>query len=324
MENLKTNEQRLIQSTDISVVISLYNKEDTIKRAIESVFNQSVLPSELIIVDDGSSDKSAEIVKKIQEKKSCVKLIQQRNKGVATARNAGVKHVKTSVVSFLDADDEWMPGYIENLLKLMNQSPNADFYSLRYRYYKDGNYLVPNVSLPDHFIGIVPDFISVYTKGYGLICSSTANFKTRFFRKVGGFPEGEHSGEDIYLWIKSALEGGGAFFNRIVATIYKNEENSILRREKSIPYHIRFFCNRITHFDEIQQKALKKFLIKNIFVQWAAAKTEKNRWQRNILRAYCSKLSNLHASILYLAEILPGRLFVYLRERRNKQRLQTH
>jgi len=323
MENLKSYDEKLIQSSDISVVIPLFNKEDTISRAIESVLNQSILPFELIIVNDGSMDNSAGIVKKIQEKSSRVKLIQQENKGVSTARNVGVKHVKTSFVSFLDADDEWMPDYIENLLKLINHTPHADLYSLRFQYYIDGRYLVPNVNLSDSFIGKVPDFLSVYNRGYGLICSSTANFKTRFFRDIGGFPENENSGEDIYLWIKSALVGECAFMNQVVATIYKKKENSTLRRANSIPYHIRYYCDHIPHFENSEQKILKSFLFKNIFLQWAAAKIEKNRWQRNILRTYCSKLSKLYASVLYLAELLPGSLFIYLREKRNKLRINS-
>ena len=89
----------------ISVVIPLYNKEKYIKRAIESVLNQTFQKFEIIVVNDGSTDKSAEIVQNIKDPR--IRLINQKNAGVSAARNRGIQEAKYEYIAFLDADDFW-------------------------------------------------------------------------------------------------------------------------------------------------------------------------------------------------------------------------
>ena len=87
----------------ISVIIPLYNKESCIERTIKSVLNQSFRDFELVIVDDGSTDKSAEIVKSISDKR--IRYAYKQNGGVSSARNYGVQIAKYDWIFFLDADD---------------------------------------------------------------------------------------------------------------------------------------------------------------------------------------------------------------------------
>lgn len=87
----------------ISVIVPLYNKEKHICSTITSILNQSYNDFELIIVDDGSSDKSVEIVSKIEDPR--VILVRKKNGGPASARNLGVKKASGKWIYFLDADD---------------------------------------------------------------------------------------------------------------------------------------------------------------------------------------------------------------------------
>src|SRR5574344_1434815 len=100
----------------ISVVIPLYNKERYIERAIRSVLNQSFQDFEIIVVNDGSTDQSVTIVKDIND--SRIRIINQKNGGVSSARNKGISEAKYAIVAFLDADDVWKENHLEVIVEL--------------------------------------------------------------------------------------------------------------------------------------------------------------------------------------------------------------
>lgn len=95
----------------ISVIIPLYNKESIIERSLQSVLSQDYDDFEIVVVNDGSTDRSAEIVKSLTDPR--VHLIEQENGGPSKARNTGVKHAKGDWIVFLDADDELLPGALK-------------------------------------------------------------------------------------------------------------------------------------------------------------------------------------------------------------------
>ena len=102
----------------ISVVIPLYNKEHAILNTLNSVANQSIFDIEIVVVDDGSTDGSAAIVKEYAAQDSRIKYFLKNNGGVSSARNYGLSKVEGDWVIFLDADDEMLPNNIELLLGL--------------------------------------------------------------------------------------------------------------------------------------------------------------------------------------------------------------
>jgi len=304
---------------DISVTISLYNKEKTIERAVLSVVNQTRPPKNIIIVDDGSTDRSSEIASQLARSYSFVRYIKKKNQGVSVARNRGVEEADTDYVCFLDADDIWEPVYMEHLLQLMEIADDADVYCLAYQINSEYGMLKPHVALPDDFEGIVKDPLNAYTKGYGLIHTSAICFNQSFFWEIGGFPEGVNFGEDLYLWIKACLNGKVAFSNKISTTLFKEQINSVNRR-KLHPYHISYFTDHLGEFKPEDQKSIKDFLIKNINIQWAAAKIENNKNQQDILRKYSYRLSYLNGLLLQLSDWLPVQLFQFLKARRAQKR----
>lgn len=146
---------------DISVIVPLYNKEQIIERTVKSVLNQSFTNFELIIVNDGSTDNSFEIVKNIQDKR--IVLIEQSNGGPSKARNTGVKAAKGDWIIFLDADDELLSDAMENFMKLARQHPDIDIFDC-------GRYINKN-----GILSIVPH------SDEGLVKN---NFKAWFFRDI--------------------------------------------------------------------------------------------------------------------------------------------
>jgi glycosyltransferase involved in cell wall biosynthesis len=114
----------------ISIIIPTYNGERTIVKAIESVLTQSFQDFEIIVVDDGSTDKTKEIVLELIEKDSRIKYIYQANSGgPARPINEGIKISKGEFLSFLEQDDEWLPEKLKNQIDFIEQRPGLGMIS---------------------------------------------------------------------------------------------------------------------------------------------------------------------------------------------------
>ena len=110
----------------ISVVIPLYNKEESIAQSLGSVLSQSYADFEVVLVDDGSTDGSVSVVESIHDPR--IRLIRQENGGPSKARNTGVKNARGEWILFLDADDELLPGALEYFAKLIQDHTNIKFF----------------------------------------------------------------------------------------------------------------------------------------------------------------------------------------------------
>ena len=108
----------------VSVVIPAYNSGNFIARAIDSVLAQIHQPDEIIVVDDGSTDDTAEIVKRFGER---VRYIHQENAGAGAARNNGVRQAGSNWIAFLDSDDEWLPEYLQTQLAALKDNKDIDW-----------------------------------------------------------------------------------------------------------------------------------------------------------------------------------------------------
>ena len=104
--------------TKISVIIPVYNAEKTIKECLDSVLSQGIDSLEIVCVDDGSEDKSAEIIKEYTSNDSRISLLTQKNQYAGVARNRGLENAKGEYVAFLDADDFFLPGALLRMLKI--------------------------------------------------------------------------------------------------------------------------------------------------------------------------------------------------------------
>ena len=111
-------------NTNISVIIPLYNKEVIIKRTVMSVLSQSFQDYELIIVNDGSTDGSMDVVRSIHDDR--IIIVEQENGGPSKARNAGVVNSHGEWILFLDADDELLPGALGVFARCITEHPEAN------------------------------------------------------------------------------------------------------------------------------------------------------------------------------------------------------
>jgi len=105
----------------ISLIIPSYNRSNSLKRALQSVLSQSLLPNEIIVVDDGSSDNTADMLRHDFPQ---VTYLYQANKGVSSARNLGIKHSTGDWIALLDSDDTWLSYKLEKQVNALQKSPD--------------------------------------------------------------------------------------------------------------------------------------------------------------------------------------------------------
>lgn len=127
----------------ISVVIPLYNKEKIVEESLRSVLSQDFDSFEVVVVNDGSTDRSMEIVRSINDPR--ILLVEQKNGGPSKARNTGVKKAQADWIAFLDADDELLPGALQLFYKKHQEHPEADVIDCaRIHRFPDGKQTVNN------------------------------------------------------------------------------------------------------------------------------------------------------------------------------------
>ncbi len=119
---------------DYSVVIPAFNAEPTIAAAIESVLRQTVPPAEIMVVDDGSTDRTAEIAAACDAR---VRLFRQGNAGAGAAMTAAMRHVSSPIFASLDADDLWLPDKMAEQLAHLAENPACDFVFSHLRTFRD-------------------------------------------------------------------------------------------------------------------------------------------------------------------------------------------
>jgi GT2 family glycosyltransferase len=113
------------KSASLSVVIPCYNAERYLASTVDSVLLQNGPDLEVVIVDDGSRDGSADLIRQRYGSVSNVRLLQQANQGVAAARNHGVREARGEWIAFVDADDIWLPGKLRAQMDLLSMEPEA-------------------------------------------------------------------------------------------------------------------------------------------------------------------------------------------------------
>lgn len=233
-----------LRAPTFSVAIPLYNKEDTIGRAIRSVFAQHHLPEAIVVVDDGSSDASrheaAQAFAAAPEGIRCL-LLEQPNAGVSVARNKGGDATETDYIAFLDADDEWTPGHLGELVRLAEAVPAAGLLSTRRgQMGPDGLFVSEPTALPDGFFGQVPQPLLMYSRGYSLLHTSSVAVSRAAWRRAKGFAPGARKSQDIHLWLRLLLTETFAHSDQCSA-IFHAEATGVVRRFGAVPSHFEYF-----------------------------------------------------------------------------------
>ena len=202
-----------------SVIIPLYNKAPYVRKALESIANQSFQDFELIVVDDGSTDGSLTVARESLEEASInYQLIHQTNSGVSTARNKGVALSKGDYVCFLDADDWWTPNFLEWMDWLIREYPDAGIYGTNYFIISRGK---ERIALHIPSTGYI-DYCDCYRRLQMPLTSISVAIPITVFQDTGGFKPQLKFGEDFDLWIRISLSHRVAFLDEPLAYYYQD------------------------------------------------------------------------------------------------------
>jgi glycosyltransferase involved in cell wall biosynthesis len=207
----------------ISVIIPCFNKEDFIRETLDSVLSQTYLKAikEIIVIDDGSTDNSASLVKEKAISFPLIKYLYQPNAGVSAARNTGIICANGKYLAFLDADDLWQPDKIERQYKALKQYPHVGlFYTDLFKYDYKTETLTPVkvISYKENETELLFKFVA---KGAPVI-PSTVLVKKICFEQVGLFDVLlVNGGEDIDMWLRIARQYS---FHHIDGCLIKKRE----------------------------------------------------------------------------------------------------
>mgnify|MGYP003578415060 CR=1 FL=1 len=188
-----------------SVIIPLYNKEKYIQNTLNCVFNQSFTNFEVIIVNDGSTDRSLEILEEFSDHR--LKIIHQQNQGVSVARNTGMENSRGDYICFLDADDTWKPNHLQAFHDTITKFPEAKMFCNRYVTQISKNTFIENkfIDIPRNYEGYVTDFFKSSLINRVALTSAVCINKD-IFNEIGGFDPTLKSDQDLDYWIKIALK----------------------------------------------------------------------------------------------------------------------
>jgi len=245
-------------SVFVSVVIPLYNKEDFIKSTIESILKQTYDKFEIIIVDDGSTDKSISIVESFKDPR--IRIISQTNEGVSKARNTAIKNCSGDWIAFLDADDLWDRNFLFTFINMVNKYKNAALIGLNYSCL-DSNDI--NQPLSIYKEGLLTDNVyfdyCLYRYPFN---SSSVVIKKNCFEELGGFRVDLKEGEDLEMWYRILKHGMPCYYCPIVSSYYRKVENNQKKRQRSIS--LTNFWGFHLNFDEVTSESELLYLNKRV------------------------------------------------------------
>lgn len=191
-----------------SVIVPLYNKEREVESTLRSVLAQTYQPLEIVVVDDGSTDRSAEIVESLGS--PLIRLIRQSNAGECAARNRAMSEARGEWFALLDADDEWKPEFLEEVAAMIEEWPDCGIYSTAFEIVSPTGRVRGNCPTQR---GVVDNFWRESMTRYVTIPSATV-LSRKAVEQLGGFPEGMKMGGDQWMWIKLASHYGVCFSPR--------------------------------------------------------------------------------------------------------------
>lgn len=297
----------------VDVVVPLFNKEDSIERCLNSIFSQSIPPRNIIVVNDGSTDSSLSIARRLVESTSYPLLIvDQDNGGVSVARNNGIKTSGNEYICFLDADDEWHPQFIEKILALITDYPDADLYCMGHVVAEAGKSVyLPRHGLPEGFRGLVDDFFGSSSKG-SVANSSKICVRREAMEKIGGFPSGVTIGEDLLVWMLLALNGKVACDTFPAVTVHREFDLNRQSRNGLAPYPLIYFGAK--EYKHLITPSLKRYLL-SIGIRHVIGSISENDRSGAIVRAKAIfAISPLYSVLAFALLVLPSRSMLYIRE----------
>ena len=260
----------------VSVIIPAYNRASLLKEAVESVLQQSFSDFELIVVDDGSTDATRELIKDYP----AVRYIYQPNKGVSSARNQGIKQAVGDLIAFLDSDDLWIDNKLERQVTFFNDNPAVSICQSEEIWLRDGRRHNPKKKHKKYSGYILKECLPLC-----IVSPTAVMLRREVFQKIGLFDESFPVCEDYDFWLRAAR----------VYPIELIKEPLIIKRAK-FPDQLSF---RYWGMDRFRLKAIKKLLKKELPPEIRKMALKVFREKRKIFIRGCLKRRHYLSALFY-------------------------
>ncbi|WP_413161541.1 glycosyltransferase family 2 protein [Capilliphycus salinus ALCB114379] len=207
----------------ISVIIPAYNCDRYVGQAVESILHQTYSSYEIIVIDDGSQDKTYEVLQPYEAK---IRYVYQQNQGVSVARNHGLDLARGEFVAFLDADDLFLPDTLAALLGVFEANPNLGIVHSGWRRINQQGETLMDVRPWE----TVPKLnLETWLRWKPLGTMGTLMFRRDRLEQVGGFEPGLTHAEDVDLILRLALKGCKAGWLRQSTVCYRQHDQNTMR-----------------------------------------------------------------------------------------------
>lgn len=268
----------------VSIIIPCFNKGKYVEESIQSALNQTYLNTEIIVIDDASTDNSAEIIKTIAEKNPKIIFVQNKeNKGVIYTRNKAIEIAQGDYILPFDADDIIDSSYVEKAVKIINNNNKIGWVYPEVKFIgnKKQNWIMPEFNENDFLYG-----------KHNIICS--ALFRKSDFIKLGGYKEDMvHGNEDWDLWL-SFYENGLKPY-KIQEVLYSYRQYDEDSRQKNCVQHqkdmhkllLQHHFNLYLNNNEFTQRVFKPHLYNEDLLNIERKKKRKYKKLYNILLIVC-------------------------------------
>jgi len=230
----------------ISVIIPCYNVEDYISDCVNSVIFQKQIVKEIICVDNNSDDRTPEILKKLQEQYSSVKISFEQKPGAPAARNRGLSDSTGEWIQFLDADDLVMPGKLVRQAKFISDSPSAPFIAGAY-YHQD----LSGLKTPE-YIHTEDPFLALFKSNLGI---TSSNLWSRHYLKcAGGWNESLKCSQEADLMFRLLNQDENIIYDTEPMTIVREREKGQISKQKPVEKWTQYIDLRLDMLQSIRQK----------------------------------------------------------------------
>lgn len=233
--------EKFLSDIIVSVIIPTYNRAHTLKRAIDSVLTQTFTDYELIIVNDGSTDETKNLLESFSEHT----IVHTQNEGVSKARNTGLKYARGEWIAFLDSDDEWFREKLEKQLNFAKTNPqfplihgdeiwirNGNRVNAKYKHAKGGG---------DQFIPSLKACV---------IGPSVALIKKSLLEEFAGFRTDYPVCEDYDLWLKITQKYSIGFIDEFLINKYGGHADQLSTMYKAMDYYrVKSIDNLLKNYD---------------------------------------------------------------------------